>query len=68
MTKTHTDNYTLKIRPGTRDYRGFFVQDTTYRLESTTDTGWAHICLTGSKCYYVDPANLDLAEEEQQVS
>jgi len=58
MTHQHIDEYTLAVRPATRDYRGFFVQENTYRLAGITKTGWAQICLNDSACYYVDPENL----------
>ncbi|WOD38447.1 hypothetical protein [Nodosilinea sp. E11] len=59
---TQTDNsYCFSVLPGTRDHRGFFVQETTYELVEVSETGWAHICLDSAACYYVDPANIKAA-------
>ncbi len=52
------DRYTVSVLPGTRDHRGYFVQDSTYELVGVSDAGWARICLDSAACYYVDPANL----------
>lgn len=51
-------SYNFKPLPGTRDYRGFFVQDTTYTLMEINEAGWAYICLDSAACYYVDPASI----------
>ncbi len=58
MKRQLIDNYDFTVQPDTRDYRGFFVQDSTYRLAGMTKTGWAQICLNETACYYVDPAKL----------
>ena len=67
MSYPNVDDYTLTVRPGTRDHRGFFVQENTYRLASMTKSGWAQICLSDTACYYVDPANLS-SDSEQPVA
>ncbi|MDA0673005.1 MAG: hypothetical protein O3C67_04770 [Cyanobacteria bacterium] len=46
------------VSPGTRDHRGFFVQDGTYDLLRVEESGWAFICLDNHVCYYVDPENV----------
>ncbi len=58
MNPLNDGNYRFSVVPGTRDHRGFFVQDTTYELVDVSDTGWARICLDSAACYYVDPANV----------
>lgn len=52
------DGYRFEVLPGTRDHRGYFIQDSTYELVDVSDAGWARICLDSAACYYVDPANL----------
>ncbi|PSN20294.1 hypothetical protein C7271_02915 [filamentous cyanobacterium CCP5] len=58
MSNLSNDSYTFTVQPGTRDHRGFFIQDTTYTFVGFTDAGWAQICLDSAACYYIDPANL----------
>jgi hypothetical protein len=50
--------YQFAVSPGTRDHRGFFVQDGTYGLVRVENSGWAFICLDNHTCYYVDPEQL----------
>lgn len=50
--------YNFAIAPGTRDHKGYFVQDGTYSLVRVEDTGWAFICQDNHTCYYVDPESL----------
>lgn len=50
--------YTLVVTPGTRDHRGFFVQEGTYDLVRVESSGWAFVCLDNHTCYYVDPESL----------
>ena len=49
---------TLVVTPGTRDHRGFFVQEGVYDLVRVEPSGWAFVCLDNHTCYYVDPENL----------
>ncbi|PZO45788.1 MAG: hypothetical protein DCF21_03945 [Leptolyngbya sp.] len=58
MNTLNDGNYRFSVLPGTRDHRGFFVQDTTYELVDVSDGGWARICLDSAACYYVDPENI----------
>ncbi|MGB3309772.1 MAG: hypothetical protein WBG32_19340 [Nodosilinea sp.] len=51
-------NGRFSVLPGTRDHRGFFIQETTYELVGVSDAGWARICLDSAACYYVDPENI----------
>lgn len=50
--------YNFAIAPGTRDHKGYFVQDGTYNLVRVESSGWAFICLDNHTCYYVDPESL----------
>jgi hypothetical protein len=52
------DNYILKVSPGTRNHKGCFIQDTTYKLIAIDQAGWALICLDEMSCHYVDPDDL----------
>jgi hypothetical protein len=58
MNTQNDKGYCFSVLPGTRDHRGFFVQETTYELVDVSATGWAQICLDSAACYYVDPANI----------
>ncbi|MCT7969424.1 hypothetical protein NG799_24205 [Laspinema sp. D1] len=54
------DNVTVK--PETRNHKGFFVQEASYKLMGIEDSGWALICVENS-CHYVDPDNLEADSE-----
>lgn len=58
----------VKIKPDTRNHKGFFIQEGSYKLMSIDASGWALICVDDAVCHYVDPDNLydllDLEEEE----
>lgn len=54
------DNVTVK--PETRNHKGFFVQEASYKLMGIEQSGWALICLENS-CHYVDPDNLEFDQE-----
>jgi hypothetical protein len=57
-------SYCYSVRPGTRDHKGLFLQETTYTLTTFSASGWARICLDSSACYYVDPDSLfEILEE-----
>jgi hypothetical protein len=58
MDTSNSSFYNFVVMPGTRDHRGFFVQDDTYELVRVEDSGWALICLDSHVCYYVDPENV----------
>lgn len=53
------------IKPETRNHRGFFIQDGSYKLMSIDDSGWALICVDDATCHYVDPDNLQQLTDEQ---
>ncbi|MEM0981855.1 MAG: hypothetical protein AAGH78_16485 [Cyanobacteria bacterium P01_H01_bin.58] len=50
--------YTFAVTPGTRDHRGFFVQEGTYDLVRVDNSGWAYVCQDNHTCYFVDPESL----------
>lgn len=58
MALSNESVYQFRVLPGTRDHKGFFVQETTYRLNQINEAGWAHICLDSAACYYVDPLSV----------
>jgi len=49
---------TVKVKPETRNHKGFFVQDTAYELVGIEQSGWALICIDEASCHYVDPDDL----------
>jgi hypothetical protein len=56
---------TVKVKPETRNHKGFFVQDAAYELVGIEQSGWALICIDEATCHYVDPDNLKGNEIEQ---
>ena len=54
--------HTVKVKPETRNHKGFFVQDTDYELVGIEQSGWALICIDEVTCHYVDPDNLQGSE------
>jgi hypothetical protein len=50
--------YNLKIEPDTRNHKGAFVRETTYKLIGIEQSGWALICQDNVTCHYIDPACL----------
>ena len=55
---------TVKVKPETRNHKGFFVQETAYELVGIEQSGWALICIDEATCHYVDPDNLKGSEIE----
>jgi hypothetical protein len=49
---------TVKVKPETRNHKGFFVQETDYELVVIEQSGWALICIDEATCHYVDPDNI----------
>lgn len=49
------DSYTVEVEVGTRNHKGSFVRDTTYKLMGIDHAGWALICQDEATCHYVDP-------------
>lgn len=54
----NTDVYNIEVEPDTRNHKGSFVRDTTYKLIGIDQSGWALICQDDATCHYVDPACL----------
>ena len=52
------DMRTVKVKPETRNHKGFFVQETDYELVGIEQSGWALICIDEATCHYVDPDNI----------
>jgi hypothetical protein len=52
------DMRTVKVKPDTRNHKGFFVQETDYELVGIEQSGWALICIDEATCHYVDPDNI----------
>jgi hypothetical protein len=50
--------FDVEIKPDTRNHKGFFIQETAYKLVDVDHSGWALICLNDAVCHYVDPDNL----------
>ncbi|MEM6519564.1 MAG: hypothetical protein AAF722_09575 [Cyanobacteria bacterium P01_C01_bin.70] len=56
---------TVKVKPETRNHKGFFVQDAAYELVDIEQSGWALICVDEASCHYVDPDDLRGSDGEQ---
>lgn len=50
-----TDAYNLEVKSGTRNHKGYFVQNMNYKLMGINESGWALICQDNTTCHYVDP-------------
>jgi len=59
-------NNEVNVKPDTRNHRGAFVQDASYKLMGIDDSGWALICIDDATCHYVDPDDLQLMGNESQ--
>ena len=45
----------VRVKPDTRNHKGFFVLEAAYKLVNIDGSGWALICLDDYACHYVDP-------------
>jgi hypothetical protein len=52
------------IKPETRNHKGVFIQDASYKLMGIDQSGWALICIDDASCHYVDPDNLKISDEQ----
>ncbi len=59
--------YNIEVKTETRNHRGAFVQETSYKLVSVTQSGWARICVDDASCHYVDPEHLYMKTEEETL-
>ena len=53
----------VAVKPETRNHKGFFVQETSYKLVGIDQSGWALICIDDAVCHYVDPDDLSIPGE-----
>ncbi|MBW4488913.1 MAG: hypothetical protein KME12_14090 [Trichocoleus desertorum ATA4-8-CV12] len=53
----------VAVKPETRNHKGFFVQETSYKLVGIDQSGWALICIDDAVCHYVDPDDLSMPGE-----
>lgn len=56
-------NELVSIKPETRNHKGFFIQEASYKLMGIDKSGWALICIDDAVCHYVDPDNLEVSEK-----
>jgi hypothetical protein len=49
----------VELKPGTRNHKGFFMKEGSYKLVDVDQLGWALICNSHSLCYYVDPDDIE---------
>lgn len=54
----------VTIKPETRNHKGFFIQEGSYKLMDMDRSGWALICVDDAVCHYVDPDNLEILDDE----
>lgn len=52
----------VAVKPETRNHKGFFVNEATYKLMGVDRSGWALICMDEATCHYVDPDDLQLPD------
>ncbi len=48
----------VRVKPDTRNHKGYFVLEAPYMLMDIDQNGWALICLDDAVCHYVDPDDL----------
>lgn len=56
-------NENVGVKPETRNHKGFFIQEASYKLMGIDQSGWALICIDDAVCHYVDPDNLQIPTE-----
>jgi hypothetical protein len=52
------------VKPDTRNHRGFFIQEASYKFMGIDQSGWALICVDDASCHYVDPDNLQTSDDQ----
>lgn len=62
------ENNQVGIKPETRNHKGFFIQNASYKLMGVDQSGWALICVDDTTCHYVDPDNLRRARMDGDLS
>jgi hypothetical protein len=53
----------VQVKPGTRNHKGFFVDEAPYTLVNINAAGWAVICIDDAICHFVDPDDLEVFGE-----
>lgn len=56
----------VTIKADTRNHKGFFIQEGSYKLMSIDPSGWALICVDDAVCHYVDPDDLYKTSDESE--
>jgi hypothetical protein len=57
----------VRVRPDTRNHKGFFVLESSYKLIDVNQNGWALICLDDATCHYVDPDDLKMPKGWKKI-
>lgn len=50
----------VRVKPETRNHKGMYILEASYKLVEIDQNGWALICLDDHSCHYVDPDDLKL--------
>jgi hypothetical protein len=53
----------VNVKPDTRNHKGFFVLEASYKLVNIDGSGWALICIDDHVCHYVDPDDLAMPSD-----
>lgn len=53
----------VEVKPDTRNHKGCFVQNTSYKFMGIDQSGWALICIDNATCHYVDPDSLQTLDD-----
>ncbi len=53
----------VQVKPGTRNHKGFFIDEAPYTLVNINPAGWAVICIDDAICHFVDPDDLEAFNE-----
>ncbi len=65
---TMTEIYNKTVAFETRNHKGNFVRETSYKLMGIDQSGWALICQDDTTCHYVDPAQLrEISGEDDRI-
>jgi hypothetical protein len=50
----------VRVKPETRNHKGSYILEASYKLVEIDQNGWALICLDDHACHYVDPDDLKI--------
>ncbi|HIK54405.1 MAG TPA: hypothetical protein IGS37_04485 [Synechococcales cyanobacterium M55_K2018_004] len=56
----------VEVKPETRNHRGFFLPEGSYKFMGIDQSGWALICVDDVSCHYVDPDNLQMVPQDAE--